>query len=338
MDRIATITGKIRPRTQSITAGHGQNICARIRGRILRNIIVVAGGVARRRHKQLTRRCGGIDHVFHRLRKSPAAPRVVRESRTLVDRVLERTDGIGDISAAPVIQKLERHQAHLPIHAGHADAVVARPADRPRDMRAVFIVVHRITARRQAITINPTRAVHVIDNTVAVIVNLITWDFARIDPHVRGEILVGIVNAGVDHRDNDIRAPGAIGRPDIGHGNIHTRNASVLTVVAKAPQLRKTGIIRNRRLAHPVVGFYVTDFRTRAQRAYRDIRIRKIGRPDHIGGNPPERVDLLGAHRCVKRRTSLARNTFAITDNPQIGVSFYTGGPGNFGASTRNTG
>jgi len=119
---------------------------------------------------------------------------------------------------------------------------------------AVIIFVHRI-----AILVVEIVAVNIIHITIAVVVNAVAGDFARVSPDVIGQVGVGIIHAGVNDGDNDFAAAG-IKIPGFGGTNIGSRSASRLPGIMQAPEFAEARIIGSGgRDPDHIVGFGVTD-------------------------------------------------------------------------------
>ena len=88
--------------------------------------------------------------------------------------VLEAFDGRGIGSAPTGIKGLAREDAHVPVHAGNADAVVADGANRAGRMRAVAMVVHGV-----AVAVVRVDPVYVVDVAVGVVVDAVRRRFRR---------------------------------------------------------------------------------------------------------------------------------------------------------------
>ena len=110
--------------------------------------------------------------------------------------VVDRADGVGRVAAAGRIDELQRHDGHVPIHAGHALAVVAHRADDAGDVGAVAVVVHRV-----AVVGDEVIAVYVAGKAVAAGV--------RIGPDIGGQVGIGVIDARIDDGDDDVAAAGA---------------------------------------------------------------------------------------------------------------------------------
>ena len=104
-------------------------------------------------------------------------------------------------------------------------------------MRAVAVDVHRV-----GITSGKVPAVDVVDVAVAVVVDAVTWNLAGVHPDVVGQVFVGVVNARVDHGDDD--TPGA-GRdiPGLGSIDVGVRRAAELSGVVQAPELVEVDVV-----------------------------------------------------------------------------------------------
>ena len=71
-------------------------------------------------------------------------------------------------------------------------------ADGARHVRAVAVVVHRV-----GVVVDEVVAVDVVDVAVAVVVEPSAGDLGRVRPDVGGEVGMRVVDAGVDHADDD---------------------------------------------------------------------------------------------------------------------------------------
>ena len=83
------------------------------------------------------------------------------------------------------------------------EAVVADAGDGAGGVRAVAVVVHRVPAVGSFASI--VDAVDVVDVAVVVVVDAVAGNLAGVAPHVRGEVGVVVVHAGVDVGDDDRR-------------------------------------------------------------------------------------------------------------------------------------
>ena len=218
--------------------GHdGEDVGRVITRRKERGGVVVAAIVARRSDEDDVGGPGRIDGVLERLFIAAAAPGVVHHPSAHERGVFDGGDGVGGVAAAAVIEKFERHDAHLPADAGHADAVVALGADGAGAMRAVVMVVHRI-----AIKIREVVAVEVVHEAVVVIVDAVARDFAGVDPDVVGQVGMGVIHAGVDDGDDHIAAAG-VEIPGGGRINVRVGRAAGLPGVVHSPEFAEAGIV-----------------------------------------------------------------------------------------------
>src|SRR5262249_30450271 len=74
-------------------------------------------------------------------------------------------DAGDDVPRAAGVEVLDRHQADVPVHPDHPDAVVADGPDRAGRVRAVAVVVHRVV-----VVVGEVPAEEVVPETVAVAV------------------------------------------------------------------------------------------------------------------------------------------------------------------------
>ena len=61
------------------------------------------------------------------------------------------------------------------------------------------IIIHRIAAPPIGIA-----SVHIVHQTVPIIIHSVAGDFIRVPPHVSRQILVGVTEAGIHHRYNHV--------------------------------------------------------------------------------------------------------------------------------------
>src|SRR6185436_6320365 len=92
-------------------------------------------------------------------------------------------NSIGCSSAAGGTKKLERHDFYIPVDAGHSNAVVAYTANRPGTVRAMVIIVERVTSSRyriETVCSWPTAA-----------------DCTRVTPYVCSKVGMVVVNSSI---------------------------------------------------------------------------------------------------------------------------------------------
>src|SRR5262249_24139846 len=236
--RVGAVVGETG---QGVGAGGGgdrDDVVQVVVGRVRGGGVVVGGVVAGGGDEDVTGRLGALDGVEQRLREAAAAPTVVGDRRPVGDRVVDRRDGAGGAAGAAGVEELQGHQFDAgPGNAGDADAVVAHPRDGAGDVRAVAVVVERFVVVRDEVP-----AVDVVDEAVAVVVDAVAGDLARVGPDVGGEVGVVVVDAGVDDRDDDAAARGD-GVPRLGGVDVGVGDAAGLPGVVQAPE-RAVGVPR----------------------------------------------------------------------------------------------
>jgi hypothetical protein len=194
----------------------------------------VVAGSGHEEHARIGR---GLDRILQRLGEEhaaavvgKAAPAVVGDLGAHVGRVEDGVDRIRGEAVAIGGDELERHDPGAPSHAHHAAAVVAHRTDGAGHVRAVAVVVHRV-----AVAVGEVVAVHIIDVAVAVVVNTIAGDLARVRPDVRGEVGVRVVDTRVDHRDDHVGGLGD-GVPGLGGIDVGIVAPAGLPGVVQAPE------------------------------------------------------------------------------------------------------
>src|SRR5262249_29703084 len=175
--RVRPVIGERREPVGAGRGGDGDNVVEVVVGGIVGGDVVVGAGVAGGGHEDVTLGAGVVEGVEHRLVIPAAAPAVVGDLRPVIHRVVERQHGVAERPAAVGVQELHRHYLHVPVDAGHADAVVPLGADDPGDVRAVAVVVVGIV-----VVGNEVPAVDVVDEPVVVVVDSVAGDFAGLRP------------------------------------------------------------------------------------------------------------------------------------------------------------
>ena len=232
-----------------IGRGHGDDVVLREARRIHGRGLDVQGAVAGGRDKDVPGVTGVRDGVGERQIEPPApAPTVVRYLGAVRDGKVQGVDGPRGRSASGRVEELQGHDLDFPVHPGHADAVVASRADRPRHVRAVVVVVHRV-----AVVADEVVAVHIVDVSVLVVVDAIAGNLTRVHPHVRLEVRMVVIDAGVDDGDDRLAAAGgdvpggrrldigaclATGLPGVVHPPFGGKIGVVGKLVARQPIIR----------------------------------------------------------------------------------------------------
>ena len=229
---------------------------------IMGSQVVVRGRIARRGHEQVALRAGHLDGVVQRLAVGAAAPAVVAQARAVLPGVFQGQDGVGREAHAEVAQEADRHDLDFPVHAGHALVVVADGADDARHVRAVAVVVHRVVGRQaqHGVVGAEVPAADVVDVAVAVVVEIVVRYFAGIDPHVVGQVRMGVVHAGVDHRDDDVPAARRL-VPGFDRADVGRRQGGVL----EPPLADEHRVVRRAVGTHHVIRLGIEHVRIRAQ-------------------------------------------------------------------------
>ena len=102
------------------------------------------------------------------------------------------------------------------------------------------MIVHRI-----AVVVDEVIAVDVVDVTVHVVVDAVARDLTGVDPHVRSQVGMRVIHAGVDDGHDNV---GRSGRdvPRLGRINVSIDHAAELAGVVHAPQIAEERIVGNR--------------------------------------------------------------------------------------------
>src|SRR5262249_38854679 len=170
---------------------------------------------------------------------SPAAAvTVVDDLGPASDRVVQGADGVAHVPAARGVEELEGHELCVPVDPGDADPVVADGPDRPGDVGAVAVVVHRVR-----VIVGEVVPVDVVAVAVAVVVDAIARDLARVGPDVRGQVRVVVVDAGVNHGDDGVAGAGA-GVPGLRGVDVGVGDAAVGAGVVEPPEVVEARVVR----------------------------------------------------------------------------------------------
>ncbi len=217
----------------------------------MRRRVVVRADVAGGRAEDDPGLPGGGDRVAQRLRVRLASPGGVHGDDVhsmllLPDGVGDGRDGSGDLPAAVVLHDPERHDPRLPADPGDTGRVVADRRHGAGDVRTV--AEKRAVVDGVRVVVGRVDAVEVVDVAVAVVVDPgRASPLQRVVPHVGGEVLVGVVDAGVENGHDDRgRSRGEI--PGRGGGDL-----------GQAPERAPQGVVRDRVRPQDVVGFRIDD-------------------------------------------------------------------------------
>jgi len=231
-----------------------------VRRRVRREVrVVVVPVVARRRDKGRARRDEVLDRgplaeqavgvvVQVERGRERAVAVVARHDVVAVGadhhrQVVVRPDDRRRAEPAELVGDLDRHDRHIPVHARHADAVVARRPQRPRHRRPVPDEVVRVVVQLPEVP-----PVDVVDEAVPVVVDPVARDLAGVRPDVRHQVRVLQVHPRVDHRDQHIVRPDRhIPRPRdrrVRPDHAHPAAGDVLTRVVQLPLIAEERIVR----------------------------------------------------------------------------------------------
>ncbi|MBK7368956.1 MAG: hypothetical protein IPJ04_13930 [Candidatus Eisenbacteria bacterium] len=126
---------------------------------------------------------------------------------------------------------------------------------------------------------------HVVHVAVAVVVDAVARDLARIVPDVRDEIRMGVVHTGIDDADDHVRITGECVPREL-RANVGSRRPPRLPGVVQSPELRVAGIVRAHVGGPDPVRLGVHDVGARAQR-----RDRRLDRAAHAQAFEPGHLE-----------------------------------------------
>ena len=214
--------------------------------------VVVAGVVGGRGHEEDPLLHVSLDGVEHGLGEPAAAPAVA--GRDDVDaaalhegHVVQAPESAHEIARATGRQELARHETDGPVDADDADVIVPDRPDRAGHVRAVAVVVHGV-----GIAVDGVDPEAVVGVAVAVVVGPVAAAVGLVPEHVRREIRVRVVDAGVDDDHHHVPASGR--QVPRGEGaDVRARNSAVLTGIVESPQSAQARIAGSRLCPeHPV--------------------------------------------------------------------------------------
>ena len=197
----------------------------------MRDNVVILSTVARGRYEQMVAIPRRLDRIINRLRVASPTVAVIADTRTHPDRIVDSANDRVAGEAAIGARRLQGHYLDFPVDPRDANTVVAYTTNSAGTMSAVTVVVHGI-----AVVIEEVVAVHIVDQTIVVVVNAVVGDFPGIRPHVSGKILVAIVDARINHRHHNIDRAGRP-VPRFHSINIGIKCPAVLPGVLHPPQL-----------------------------------------------------------------------------------------------------
>ena len=202
--------------------------------------VIIKSVIARCSDEHLTRRprCG--NRGAHGPREAAASPTVIRQVETHGHCIVNGVERSTGWTRAACAEELQCGKLHIPGHARDADAIVAYGADGAGDVRPVTVVIHRV-----GVVVDEVPAVDVINIAVAVVINRVSRDLARVRPHVCSKVGMGVVDARVYDADDD-RAAARADIPRLGGVDIRVDRASGLPGIVHSPQTAEVRIIRGR--------------------------------------------------------------------------------------------
>ena len=183
--RVKAIVREVGQPACLINRRHRDNVVAVIIRRVARHFVIILSLVSCRRDNQDTGRFRTLDRIIHgrgilRTTEACVYRRYIRALLRLeVDNILNTADDAGSVSAALLVQNLDREDGGKPVHSAYAPAVVAHGADNSGNMRSVPVVVARVSAAGHNVYTD-----QIIGKAVTVIVTAVSRRFSRISPKV----------------------------------------------------------------------------------------------------------------------------------------------------------
>src|SRR3989338_642096 len=184
-----------------------------------------------------------LDGVKQGLRKASPTPAIVGGDDVYPPvlhelYILQARDRISGTAGAASVEELAGHELYSPVDPDDANAVIADRADSAGHVSSVVIVVHGII-----IVIHFVDAVTIIHEAVAIIVQSVAVTIVAVLEHIRREILVVVVDAGIDHGDNNITASrGDV--PRLRRIDVRILGATGLSRIVETPERTEVRVIR----------------------------------------------------------------------------------------------
>ena len=163
----------------------------------MRPAVVVRSRVSSGGAKEMSVLSSPVDGIFHCPARAPASPAVVTDGKIHRRAVGHCVYGIGYASPSRVRQELEGNQLRFPCNACHLQAIVTSGSNGTCYVSTVAVSVHRVV-----VIVCEIPSIDVIDVTVSVIVLAVAGYFTWVFPDVPLQVLVVVVDAGVDHRND----------------------------------------------------------------------------------------------------------------------------------------
>ena len=195
----------------------------------MRLAVGICCAIAGRGHKQHTGISRPGNGIIQRLTITTTTPAVTQHAGTLGHGEIDATDRATHVSPAIGTQEFAGHELHFPSNSHVDKAVIGSGANRTSAVCPVAIVIHRI-----AVAVHCIDAVDIIHIPIAIIVHTITGNFARVHPHLPGQVLMCITNTRIDHGHNHLgRSSGRI--PCSRCPQIHSRHTAILASITQPP-------------------------------------------------------------------------------------------------------
>jgi hypothetical protein len=207
----------------------------------------------------------------------------------------------------------------MPRHPGHPEAIVPDRTDDSRDVRAVEQVVKRIVVGVGEVP--PRDVVH---QAVAVVIDPVARDLARIDVEVVAQVGVRRVDTAVDHRDDHVARAGR-DVPGAQRVEVVPRRAPRLPRIAHHPLLREPRVVGDAIGVHDVVRLGVLDVRVGTQPVERLLHRRPFAETPLLG-TAAERRPWHGAHLGADRGAFAQQRGGAELDEDVVGRVRRVGG------------
>src|SRR5262249_46038661 len=148
-----TKIGKTGEAIQIVSRSHRNYVRGIVTRGIKRKDICILTAVSCRRYKKKSRVIGCVDGIEQRLRETATTPTVGEDANVDASvlhhyRIVDALYSICERAETGSREELEPHQLHIPVDSYHSYAVISPGAYSTGDMRAVTVIVERVTAPR----------------------------------------------------------------------------------------------------------------------------------------------------------------------------------------------
>ena len=111
------------------------------------------------------------------------------------------------------------------VYAHHADTVTAYSTNGTCDVRTVRVIINRI-----GISVCSIDTIYIVDISVTVVINAVSWYFAWVHPCIVSDIFMGVINTRIYYADHHVTVTGG-DIPRFWRINIHVVSTAGLACI-----------------------------------------------------------------------------------------------------------